>query len=148
VRSYDSFQRMGKPTPIDKMTLQPQVMVDHFEKWALDFIGLMNPLSKGKICILVCINYVTKWMEAKSLSRGIEESVVNFLFEDIFVRFGVPKGIFSDKGAQFTSNLLGKLLKNTRSNTISPHLSSTSRWSCRIYKQSFRINHDKDNPTP
>jgi hypothetical protein len=33
-------------------------------------------------------DYVTKWMEAKALARATEQSVVNFLFEEIFVRFG------------------------------------------------------------
>jgi hypothetical protein len=59
---------MGRPTTIDEIPLQPQVLVDPFEKWYLDFIGHMNPLSKGKIYILVCTDYVTEWVEAKSLS--------------------------------------------------------------------------------
>jgi hypothetical protein len=81
---------MGKPLPTDEMPLKPQVHIDPFEKWVLDFIGLINPPSKGKQYILVCIDYVTKWVEAKALVRVTEQSVVNFLFEEIFFRFGVP----------------------------------------------------------
>jgi hypothetical protein len=97
VRSCDSCQRMGKPTTTDEIPLVAQVMVEPFDKWALDFIGPMNPPSKGKIYILVCTDYVTKWVEEKYLSRATEESVVNFLFEDIFVRFGVPREILLTK---------------------------------------------------
>jgi len=61
VRSCDNFQRMGRPTTSDEMQLQPQVHLEPFEKWALDFLGPINPPSKGKKYILVCTNYVTKW---------------------------------------------------------------------------------------
>jgi hypothetical protein len=80
----------GKPLPTDEMPLKPQVHIEPLEKWALDFIGPINPPSKGKQYILICTDYVTKWVEAKALVRATEQSVVNFLFEEIFVRFGVP----------------------------------------------------------
>jgi transposase InsO family protein len=32
--------------------------------------------------------------------------VVDFLFNDIFTRFGVPQEIVTDQGTQFTSNLI------------------------------------------
>ena len=51
---------MGKPIPLDEMPLQPQVLVDIFKKWALDFVGTINPPSKHKMYIIVCTNYVTK----------------------------------------------------------------------------------------
>ena len=81
---------MGRPVPSDEMSLKPQVLIEPFEKWALDFIVPINPPSKGKRYILVCTDYVTKWMEGKALPRATEQTVVNFLFEEIFVRFGVP----------------------------------------------------------
>jgi hypothetical protein len=34
---------------------------------------------------------MTKWVEAKELIRASEEVVLAFLFENIFVRFGVPR---------------------------------------------------------
>ena len=80
------------------MPLQPQVLIEPFEKWALDFIGPINPPSKQKKYILVCTDYVTKWVEAKALFSATEYSVVNFLYEDIFTRFGVPREIVIDQG--------------------------------------------------
>jgi hypothetical protein len=56
--------------------------------------------------ILVCTDYVTKWVEAKSLPATSEQSVVEFLFNEIFTRFGVPREIVTDQGTQFTSNLV------------------------------------------
>jgi hypothetical protein len=106
VSNCDECQRMGKPTARDQMPLQAQVVIEPFEKWALDFVGPINPASKKKKYILVCTDYVTKWVEEKSLPAASEQSVVDFLFNDIFTRFGVPREIVTDQGTQFTSNLV------------------------------------------
>ena len=82
---------MSHPILVDDISLQPQILIGPFEKWALDFMGLINLLSKGKRYILVCIDYVTKWVEVKSLPRATTNIVVDFLLEDIFVHCGVPR---------------------------------------------------------
>jgi hypothetical protein len=79
------------------MPLQPQVLIGTFEKWALDFVGPINPPSKGRKYILVCTDYVTKWVEAKDLFIATKISVVDLLFEDIITRFGVPREIITDQ---------------------------------------------------
>jgi transposase InsO family protein len=109
VRSCDSCQRIGIPTSTDKMPLCAQVMIEPFEKWALDFVGPISPMSHRKNYILVCTDYVTKWVEAKSLFRATENSVVEFIYEDIFTCFGVPHEIVTDQGTQFTSKLMKEL---------------------------------------
>ena len=93
----------------DQMPLQPKVMIEPFEKWALDFVGSISPMSCKKKCILVYTDYVTKWVEAKSFLRATEKFVVEFIYEDIFTRFGVPREIVTGQGSQFTSKLM-KLL--------------------------------------
>ena len=60
---------------------------------------------------MVCIDYFTKWVEAKALFSANENTVVNFLYEDIFTRFSVPREILTDQGSQFTSNLMEKLME-------------------------------------
>ena len=39
----DNCQRMGKPIPSNEMPLQPQVLIELFQKWVLYFIGPINP---------------------------------------------------------------------------------------------------------
>ena len=51
------------------------------------------------------------WVEAKSLAMAIEKSVTNFLYEDIYTRFGVPQEIVIDRGEQFTSNAMKYLVE-------------------------------------
>jgi hypothetical protein len=84
-------------------------MIEPFEKWALDFVGPISPMSHKKNYILVCIDYVTKWVEAKALFRATEKYVVEFIYEDIFTRFGVPCEIVTDQGTQFTSKMMKEL---------------------------------------
>jgi transposase InsO family protein len=108
VRSCDSCQRIARPISSDKIPLQAQV-IEPFEKWALDFVGPISPMSRRKNYILVCTDYVTKWVEAKALFRATKKSVVEFIYEDIFTRFGVPCEIVTDQGTQFTSNMMKEL---------------------------------------
>jgi transposase InsO family protein len=65
-------------------------------------------MSRKKNYILVCTDYVTKWVEAKSLFRATKNSVVKFIYE-MFTRFGVPREIVTDQGTQFTSKLMREL---------------------------------------
>ena len=54
---------------------------------------------------------MTKWVEAKAIAKATEQVVSDFLFEEIFARYGTPREIVSDGGAQFTSHMIEKLMK-------------------------------------
>eukprot|EP00253_Pinus_taeda_P013985 PITA_13985 len=116
VRRYisqcDRCQRMGKPTPRDEMPLQPQVTLEPFEKWGMDFVGHINPPSRQKSYIIVCTDYLTKWAETKVIKAAIEEKVAEFLRENIFYKFGYPRELVTDQGSQFTSNFIEYLLSH------------------------------------
>ena len=66
---------MGKPTPRDEMPLQPQLTFEPFDKWGMDFIRPINPPSKQKQHIIVCTDYLTKWVETKAIKAVTEEKV-------------------------------------------------------------------------
>jgi hypothetical protein len=61
---------MGYSIQVDEMSLQLQVLIRTFEIWTLDFVGPINPPSKGRKYILVCIDYVTKWVEENDLFKA------------------------------------------------------------------------------
>ena len=123
VQQCDNYQRMGQPNISNEIPLQAQLVIDPFEKWALDFAGPVNPPSHKKYHILVCIDYVTKLVETKAFTRATRQAFSNFLFEDIFVQFGVPREIVTDGGPQFTSHLIDKLTKmyNIQHRITSPY---------------------------
>ena len=67
VQACNSCQRMGHLGQAEKIPLQPQLVVEPFKWWALDFIGPFNPPSNQKTYILVPTEYVTKWVEIVAL---------------------------------------------------------------------------------
>nr|GEX72815.1 reverse transcriptase domain-containing protein [Tanacetum cinerariifolium] len=62
----------------------------------IDFMGPFTS-SKGNKYILVTVNYLSKWVEAKALPTNDARVVVKFL-KSLFSRFGTPKAIISDRG--------------------------------------------------
>ena len=47
------------------MPLQPQVLIEPFDKWDSEFVGPINPITIGKKYIFVSVYYVTKCVEEK-----------------------------------------------------------------------------------
>ena len=80
VQSCDNCQRMGQPNRLDEMPLLPQLLVEPFDRQALGFIGPINPHSKQKAYILVCNDYMTKWVEAVALEKAKNQAVIEFLY--------------------------------------------------------------------
>ena len=81
--------------------------------------------------ILVCTDYVTKWVEAKDLYSVSKQSIVDFLFEEIFTLFGVPREIVTDQGTQFTSNLVKSITEQyqNKNRKYSPyHPQAMDKW--------------------
>eukprot|EP00253_Pinus_taeda_P016877 PITA_16877 len=93
------------------MPLQPQVALEPFENWGMDFIGPFGPPSGQKKYIIVCTGYLTKWVETKAAKETIEDKVVDFLRENIFYKFGYPREIVTNQANQFTSHLIENLLR-------------------------------------
>ncbi|GKB97502.1 reverse transcriptase domain-containing protein [Tanacetum coccineum] len=58
------------------------------------------PSSKGNKYILVAVDYLSKWVEAKALPTNDARVVCKFL-KSLFARFGAPRAIISDRGTHF-----------------------------------------------
>ena len=71
------------------MPLNPQVTLQAFDKWAIDFVGPINPPEKrtGSRYILTMTDYLTRWVEVKDYSTT---TTVEFIFENIITRFRCP----------------------------------------------------------
>nr|GEZ34580.1 reverse transcriptase domain-containing protein [Tanacetum cinerariifolium] len=68
------------------------------------------PSSKGNKYILVAVDYLSKWVEAKALPTNDAGVVVKFL-KSLFSRFGTPKAIISDR--EVTNRGLKRILERT-----------------------------------
>jgi hypothetical protein len=49
VKQCDSCQRIGRPITSDEMPLKPQVLIEPFEQWALDFVDFQRGFSIGHV---------------------------------------------------------------------------------------------------
>ena len=65
-RTCDICQRIGKPSRRDEMALVPQVTLHTFDKWAIDFVGSINPPGKKTSAryIITTTDYLTRWAKA------------------------------------------------------------------------------------
>nr|GEY47039.1 hypothetical protein [Tanacetum cinerariifolium] len=79
-----------------------------FDVWGIDFMGPF-PNSKGNKYILVAIDYLSKWVEAKALPTNDAKVVVKFL-KSLFSRFGTPKAIISNRGTHFYNDQFAKVM--------------------------------------
>ncbi|GJU14788.1 reverse transcriptase domain-containing protein [Tanacetum coccineum] len=67
------------------------------------------PSSKGNKYILVAVDYLSKWVEAKALPTNDARVVVKFL-KALFARFGTPRAIISDRGTHFCNDQFAKVM--------------------------------------
>jgi hypothetical protein len=137
---------MGEPIQYDEMPLQPQVLINPFERWALDFVGPITPMSRKKQYILVFTDYATKLVEAKALYQANEQSVFDFLFEEIFTRFGVPKeNCDGSRDSTYVKTSQDHYLAiSDQAHSIHSILSS-SKWTSGIHQQSLRGYSNQNN---
>nr|GFA93719.1 reverse transcriptase domain-containing protein [Tanacetum cinerariifolium] len=108
VKCCDSCQRQGKYSQRDEMLQNSIQVYEIFDVWGIDFMGPF-PSSKGSKFILVAVDYLSKWVEAKALPTNDARVVVKFL-KSLFSRFGTPKAIISDRGTHFCNDQFARIM--------------------------------------
>nr|GEZ38109.1 hypothetical protein [Tanacetum cinerariifolium] len=83
-----------------------------FADFGIDFMGPF-PSSRGNKYILVVVNYMSKWVEAKALPTNDARVVCKFL-KSLFTRFGSPRAIISDRGTYFCNDQFSKVMLKYR----------------------------------
>ena len=76
----------------------------------MDFMGPF-PSSFGNLYILLAVEYVSKWVEAKATRTNDSKVVSDFIKTNIFARFGTPKAIINDRGTHFCNRSMKALLR-------------------------------------
>ncbi|GJZ31474.1 reverse transcriptase domain-containing protein, partial [Tanacetum coccineum] len=97
---------MAQTTPLKKFLT---LICEIFDVWGIDFMGPF-PSSRGNRYILVAVDYVSKWVEAKALPTNDARVVVKFL-KQLFSRFETPRAIISDRGTHFCNDQFSNVLK-------------------------------------
>nr|GEU60718.1 reverse transcriptase domain-containing protein [Tanacetum cinerariifolium] len=81
-------------------------------KKGIDFMGPF-PSSKGNKYILVAVDYLSKWVEAKVLPTNDARVIVKFL-KSLFSWFGTPKAIISGRGTHFCNDQFSRVMSKYR----------------------------------
>ncbi|GJS80907.1 reverse transcriptase domain-containing protein [Tanacetum coccineum] len=112
VTRCDICQRQGKILQRDEMPQNSIQVCEIFDMWGIDFMGPRSvfkfPSSRGNKYILVAVDYLSKWVEAKALPTNDARVVCKFL-KSLFSRFGAPRAIISDRGTHFCNDQFAKV---------------------------------------
>nr|GFB47721.1 hypothetical protein [Tanacetum cinerariifolium] len=79
-----------------KCLKMPLKVCEIFDVWSIDFMGSFSS-SRGNNYILVAVNYLSKWVEAKALPTNDDRVVCKFL-KSLFPSFITPRAIINDRG--------------------------------------------------
>ena len=114
------------------MPLKPLVTLQAFDKWAIDFVGPINPLGKqtGARYIITAIDYLSRWVKAALVKDCSATTIVQFIFENILTKFGCPRILMSDQGKHFLNQTIQLLMKefhiyHQKSTPYHPHANGT-----------------------
>jgi hypothetical protein len=90
---------MGKPSRRDEFPLHLVVALQPFDKWAVSFLGPINPPAQhsGTRDIITTTDYLTRWLEAAP-TQDFNMQHSPFLFENRNTGFDFPRSLTSDQG--------------------------------------------------
>lgn len=149
VISCDACQRAKRPTNKRPAPLMPLPIAETFDRWHMDILTCLPKTKDGYQHILLVVDSFSRWSEAFPLRTQEAKEIAHVLYNQIFTRFGCPKCLVSDRGANFLSKLiqaLCELFQITRHHTSSYHPQSNTtceRMNSTI-AQTLRTYCDKD----
>nr|GEY61916.1 reverse transcriptase domain-containing protein [Tanacetum cinerariifolium] len=107
-KNYDVCQRQGNILQRDEMPQNFIQVCENFDVWGIDFMGPFSSSRENKY-ILVAVDYLSKWVEAKTLPTNDARVVCKFL-KNLFAKFRTPRDIISDRGTHFCNDYFAKVM--------------------------------------
>lgn len=126
--------------PTIQEALQPRLPTQPFSRWSIDFIGRLPKTLQGNRWLLVAVDNFTKWPVARAMDEATAANVAKFIYEEIVMPFGCPQEIISDRGANFTAQILEEYLTK-----LNIHHRLTSAYHPRSNGAVERLNQDFNN---
>lgn len=107
--SCDVCQRTTPKGRVGKVPLGSTPLIEiPFSRVAVDIVGPLPASSRGFRYIFTLVDYATRYPEAIPLRRIETEDVAEAMMA-IFSRVGFPREILSDRGSQFTSDMMSEV---------------------------------------
>eukprot|EP00158_Paraphelidium_tribonemae_P008302 Partr_v1_DN28545_c0_g1_i5_m73313 putative to reverse transcriptase len=81
-----------------------------FERWSLDFVGILPTTESGNRWIITAVDHATRWPIARALKNATHDEIAKFIYEEIVKNFGVPGEIVTDRGRNFGKGRWNRIL--------------------------------------
>ncbi|KAJ8352284.1 hypothetical protein SKAU_G00237600 [Synaphobranchus kaupii] len=111
VHCCDSCTAQKGPSQRSRAPLQQHLVGAPMERVGVDVLGPFHVTDSGNRCILVAMDYFTKWPEAFAIPDQSAATTAERLVEEMFTRFGAPAELHSDQGRNFESQLMAEVCK-------------------------------------
>jgi len=111
-------------------TLQPSLVGEVWDRVSVDITGPHPSSSRSNKYILTLVDHFSKWAEAIPLRNHTAPAVARALMTHVFSRFGAPRQLLTDRGAEFESELFSQLMSwmeidKLRTTVFKPSTNST-----------------------
>ena len=92
-----------------------------FEKVGIDMLGPFPASAAGNVNVIVAVDYLTKWAEARAMKTATAQDAAEFFVEEIVLRHEAPKSMVTDCGkcfiADFTKQVMRRMEVDHRTTT-------------------------------
>jgi len=105
-----------------------QVVTAPLVRVGVDTLGPFMKSYRANTKIIVITDYMTKWAIAKAVPRESEYEIAETLIEEIFLKFGTPDEILTDRGKSFNTEMIRIIHTefNTKHITTTPYHPETN----------------------
>lgn len=112
VRECRTCQQHNHATGVQPGTLNPrEVPRTPFHTVAIDHVGPINTADENKYFI-TAVDAATRFIVTRAVPSKSASHVIQFIEEDIVMKFGIPKAIISDNDSAFTSKTTNDYLQH------------------------------------
>ena len=94
------------------MPLRPIMATQAFSKQGIDFTRPIKPPTWQTHVeyIIMAMEYLTKWVEAKATIKNDAKTITKFLYENVFTHYRLPIELVSDQGVHFINEVIEFLM--------------------------------------
>ena len=113
-----------KKSPLQRPAglLQPLRVNGPFHTVSMDYMGPFTTSKRRNQYIIVAIDSLTKWVEAKAVPAASAHHAAKFFVENVIMRHGAPTRLLTDRGTHFMSSFIEEIVKMLGVN----HVTTTS----------------------
>ncbi|GBM13732.1 hypothetical protein AVEN_89999-1 [Araneus ventricosus] len=89
--------------------LRIPVQSQRFETLSIDLFGPLPEGTSGKRWVFIVHDNATRWVKLYALKIDIANKCATTLVQEVFLRYGIPRRLISEKGPQFISVVLQQI---------------------------------------